>query len=82
MEQHKYTDRSDFAKKYGAQGLKQGLEQGYRALLGALLEQRFGKLPVEVLARLDAADDDALSAWGRRVLTAASLADVFAPEPA
>jgi hypothetical protein len=73
MQQHKYTYQSDFAKKYVA--------QGYRALLGAQLEQRFGELPVEVQARLDAADADTLSAWGRRVLTAASLADVFAPEP-
>lgn len=77
MQQHKYTYQSDFAKKYVAEGL----EQGYRKLLGTLLQQRFGELPAEVQARLDAADADTLSAWGRRVLTAASLADVFAPEP-
>lgn len=48
--------------------------------LGALLQQCSGELPVEVQARLDAADASTLGVWGRRVLTAASLADVFAPE--
>lgn len=76
MEQHKYTYQSDFAKKYVAEGVA----RGYRELLGAQLAQRFGELPVEIQARLDAADADTLNAWGRRVLTATSLADVFAPE--
>lgn len=77
MEQHKYTYQSDFAKRFMAEGLKQGLRQ----LLGVQLEQRFGALPAEVQAQLDAADADTLSTWGRRVLTAASLADVFAANP-
>lgn len=81
MEQHKYTYQSDFAKRFMAEGLKQGLRQGYRELLGVQLEQRFGELPAEVQAQLDAADADTLSTWGRRVLTAASLADVFATNP-
>lgn len=80
MQQHKYTYQSDFAKKYVAEGLEQGVAQGYRELLGAQLQQRFGELPVEIQARLDAADANTLNAWGRRVLTATSLADVFAPE--
>jgi hypothetical protein len=85
MQQHNYTYQSDFAKKYVAEGVKEGtkkgIELGYRATLRTLLEQRFGALPADALARLDQADADTLDAWVRRVLTAGSLADVFASEP-
>jgi hypothetical protein len=81
MQQHKYTYQSDFARKYVAEGVKEGTKQGYRDLLQDLLKLRFGELPADVAARLDAADGDTLRAWGRRVLTAGSLAEVFAPEP-
>jgi hypothetical protein len=73
MQQHKYTYQSDFARKYVA--------EGSRNVLHDQLEQRFGELPADVAARLDEADADTLRAWGRRVLTAGSLAEVFAPEP-
>jgi hypothetical protein len=81
MQQYNYTYQSDFAKKYVAEGRKEGIELGYRAVLRELLQQRFGELPADALARLDEADADTLDAWARRVLTAGSLADVFAPEP-
>jgi hypothetical protein len=80
MEQHKYTYQSDFAKKYVAEGMERGIEQGYRTLLREQLRQRFGELPVDVSARLDVADADTLTAWARRVVTAGTLAEVFAPE--
>jgi hypothetical protein len=85
MQQHNYTYQSDFARKYVAEGVKEGtkkgIELGYRALLRKQLQQRFGELPADVAARLDEADADTLDAWGGRVLTASSLADVFASEP-
>jgi hypothetical protein len=77
MQQHKYTYQSDFARKYVAEGVKLGA----RDMLHAQLQQRFGELPADVAARLDEADIDTLRAWGRRVLTAGSLAEVFALEP-
>jgi flagellar biosynthesis/type III secretory pathway protein FliH len=88
MQQHNYTYQSDFAKKYVAQGLeegkkegrKKGIELGYRELLRDQLQQRFGELPADVMTRLEEADVDTLRAWVRRVLTAGSLADVFAAE--
>jgi hypothetical protein len=92
MQQHNYTYQSDFAKKYFSQGIeegkkegrkegrKEGIELGYRALLRKQLEQRFGELPADAMARLEEADADALDTWGGRVLTATSLADVFAAE--
>ncbi|HWN69116.1 MAG TPA: hypothetical protein VNM90_15865, partial [Haliangium sp.] len=72
MDFHNYEYQSDFAKKY--------LAQGYREMLRTLLQQRFGALPAEAEARLDAADGKTLKAWASRVLTAASLADVFDSE--
>jgi hypothetical protein len=84
MEQHNYTYQSDFAKKYVAEGVKEGtkkgIAEGLRTLLGDQLQQRFGELPADVTIRLEEADADTLRAWGRRVLTAGSLADVFSAE--
>ncbi|HWN68825.1 MAG TPA: hypothetical protein VNM90_14405 [Haliangium sp.] len=77
MQQHNYTYQSDFAKKYVAEGTK----LGYRAVLRTQLQQRFGELPADAIARLEEADADTLDVWARRVLTATSLADVFASEP-
>lgn len=80
MQQHNYTYQSDFAKKYVAEGRNEGRKEGYRALLRTLLQERFGELPADAIARLDDADADTLDVWGRRVLTATSLADVFASD--
>jgi hypothetical protein len=80
MQQHNYTYQSDFAKKYVAEGKKEGIELGYREVLRDQLQERFGELPADIGTRLDQADADTLRAWTRRVLTARSLADVFASE--
>lgn len=69
-----YEYQSDFAKKY----VQQGREDGLRTILARLLEQRFGALPATAQAALDQADTDQLLRWGERVLTAASLDDLFA----
>jgi hypothetical protein len=73
MDLHNYTYQSDFAKKYVA--------EGDREALGELLQQRFGELPADATVRLDNANADTLRIWMRRVLTAGSLADVFASDP-
>jgi hypothetical protein len=72
MQQHSH--QSAFAKRY----VRQGIEHGYRTVLRTQLQQRFGALPADALARLDQAHADTLDAWARRVLTATSLAEVFA----
>jgi len=41
------------------------------------LEARFGPLPPAILKRLEAADAEQLRAWGRRVLDARSIDEVF-----
>ena len=61
-----------------AQGEARGELQGRRGMLRKLLTLRFGPLPTEATARLDAADVAALDTWAERVLTAATLEDVLA----
>ena len=60
------------------QGRELGLELGRRRLLLELLEGRFGQLTEDALARLERADEAALHRYAQRLLTAASLDDVFA----
>jgi hypothetical protein len=78
MAQHNYTYQSDFAKKYFDEGIERGIEHGRRASLREQLEQRFGELPAEVTDRLEQASAELLTRWARRVLTAATLAEVLA----
>jgi predicted transposase YdaD len=57
---------------------EEGRQQGRQTFLLMQLETRFGALSSDVIQRVNAADVEALDVWGRRVLTAAELADVFA----
>jgi hypothetical protein len=61
-------------------GEQRGKEEGRRALLLALLGQRFGTLPEQARARIQAAGSEELERMGLRVLTARTLADVLAPQ--
>ena len=74
MDLRNYNYQSDLVKKFVAQGMQE--------IIRTLLEQRFGELPANVVVRLDKAGVNALRAWGRRVLTAASLDDVFTTDRA
>ncbi|HEX8406833.1 MAG TPA: transposase [Duganella sp.] len=62
-------------------GVKKGMEQGRRdglaEMLALMLAQRFGKLDAVVSDRLAAADAGQLTAWTKKVLGAATLAEVF-----
>ena len=60
------------------QGRKEGMEEGRRDVLCELLTLRFGKLPPAARKRIERADTEVLERWTARVLTAASLSDVFA----
>jgi hypothetical protein len=51
--------------------------KGEATLLVALLEERFGALPDWVSVKLENAKEAQLMAWGKRVLSAPSLNDVF-----
>ena len=59
------------------QGLQQGLRQGQLGLLADLLAERFGALDEAVQARLEQADEKTLKRWGRNLLSARSMDEVF-----
>jgi hypothetical protein len=68
-----YEYQSEFAKKYVAQGHK----EGECALLLRLLRARFGELPASAITRIEGAETASLEAWGERVLNAKTLAEVL-----
>jgi len=58
-------------------GRQEGVVKGQRLIVLKLLRKRFGALPSEAEARVQAAGADQLDAWAERVLTAATLAEVL-----
>jgi hypothetical protein len=59
-------------------GIKEGVEKGQREFLLDQLTERFGSLPEAVTERIAQASPQELKRWGKRILEAASLDDVFA----
>jgi predicted transposase/invertase (TIGR01784 family) len=70
--------REEGRREGHSEGRKEGVDEGRRGLLCKLLALRFGKLSPAVRKRVERADSEALERWAERVLTAASLAEVFA----
>ena len=72
----------EWTQEWKQQGLDEGRQEGLKAgeslMLQRLLTLKFGPLDAATRARLAAADDETLLVWGERVLTAGSLAEVFA----
>ena len=58
-------------------GMEKGISKGQARLLTRLIQQRFGVLPPDLEARLQAAAPEQLETWALRLLTAGSLEDVF-----
>ena len=59
------------------QGRTEGVVLGERQMLLSQLQQRFGTVPTSYQKRLKQADSDTLLEWGRRLLSAPSLKDIF-----
>jgi len=59
------------------EGIREGKREGSAAILLDLLAARFGKVPVAVQARVEAADEKVISTWAVRVLTAGTLTEVL-----
>ena len=59
------------------EGLAKGTLLGEKQMLLTLLEQRFGTVPTSYQKRLKQADSDTLLEWGRRLLSAPSLKEIF-----
>ncbi len=62
-----------FVEQGRKEGRSEGLREGSRRTLLKLLRTRYGALPQEAVARVEAADLAQLDAWTDRVLTAATL---------
>lgn len=59
------------------EGRQEGRQEGEALMLIQLLRLKFGPLAPEVEERVHSAGSDRLLGWGRRVLSAETLADVF-----
>ena len=66
-----------FLREAFEKGQLEGRQAGESALLGRLLEQRFGPLPAWARQQIEAADTATLEVWGVRLLDATSLEDVL-----
>jgi hypothetical protein len=82
MTQGKWEYRSDFAKKYVAQGHAEGRAEGRadqaRRSLRAVVEARAIRLSDEGQARIDACDDPAtLERWAARAALASTEDEIF-----
>ncbi|MEM9488912.1 MAG: hypothetical protein AAGC55_07190 [Myxococcota bacterium] len=76
-----YRTAADELREEGwRKGRAEGLEEGSRQLLRSLLQQRFGLLPADALARLDAADRAQLDAWAGRLFEISRLEQLFESE--
>ncbi|HSS79325.1 MAG TPA: Rpn family recombination-promoting nuclease/putative transposase [Thermoanaerobaculia bacterium] len=66
-----------WTREWLEEGKKEGRREGEVRLLVRQLELKFGPLAPRDRERIDATDSDRLLAWGERILTARSLAEVF-----
>lgn len=60
------------------EGLAQGRLEGQQRLLLGVLRSKFSLLPHAVVTRVESADNDQLTRWTARILTADTLDAVFA----
>ena len=59
----------------------EGMAKGVAKMLRIGLERRFGELPPETEARIDAATSEELEIWGARAFDAGTLDEVFESVP-
>jgi hypothetical protein len=67
-----------YLRRIREEGRQEGRREGEAELLLRQLCIRFGTLPTDVVARVHAADPETLLHWSERVLSAATLDEVFA----
>ena len=67
----------EWTKEWREQGLEQGRKEGELLILTRQLEHRFGPLSENYKRRLQETDADNLLKWSERILTAASIEEVF-----
>ncbi|WP_058554181.1 hypothetical protein [Thiohalocapsa sp. ML1] len=70
-----------FSTRMREEGKQIGIQIGEAAMLLLLLEDKFGPVPEQVRAQVEAANPESLLRWSRRVLRAESIEDVFRQPP-
>ena len=78
METYDETLRRMWMEKHERLARDEGRMEGRQELLLQQLAWRFGELPQAITERVNRATGDELEHWGKRILGAASLDDVFA----
>jgi hypothetical protein len=81
MDPARYEYKSEFAKRYVAQGKLEGELKGRADLVVRLLTLRFGTLSDDISARIEKASLEELDAIGERLLTAQSLEEAVGTLP-
>ena len=76
-EQIRNDGRQEGRQEGREEGREEGRLVGRRDVLREQIVERFGKMPSEAIAKLDCASYEQLRAWSKRVLTAATIDDVF-----
>jgi hypothetical protein len=56
---------------------KEAISEGTAIMLRQLLEHKFGSLEERIVGQLQTADDQQLQEWGKRILTATTLNEIF-----
>jgi predicted nucleotidyltransferase/HEPN domain-containing protein len=69
--------RQEGLREGEARGRQEGMREERQRLITQLLETKFGALPADVLSKLQHGSQEELDEWGKRLLTAASLDEVF-----
>jgi hypothetical protein len=77
LEKGREEGREEGRQEGREKGRQEGRQEGEARLVLRQLRLKFGPLPPRIEKRVRTADADRLLQWGERVLTAASLQDVF-----
>lgn len=73
-----YEYQSEFARRYFTAGEAAGKAEGKAEVVLKLLFLKFGELDAETRSRVSSGSVDDLDRWAERVLTATTLAEIFA----
>lgn len=77
LDPDRYEYQSEFARRYFAQGKREGKAEGRADLIAQQLALRFGAVGSDVRARLLAVSIEELDAIGERLLAARSLQEAL-----
>jgi len=68
---------AEIATKAKSEGKVEGKFEGSVGIFILLLEKRFGKIPPEILAKIEQADAAQIEAWSLRLLDARTLEEIL-----